>query len=119
MTRCSSIRTIGVGDVRGASAGQRSTTYPGNVIQTVTWALNLIFIGMAVFALVDSIRRPQQAFPAVDRQTKTTWMALLGVSAAVIFIFGAINLLGILAVVVTMFYFVDVRPRVQEISGSR
>lgn len=85
----------------------------------MTWALNLIFLALAVFALVDAIRRPADAFPAVDRQTKTAWMVFTGIGAAVIFIFGAVNFLGIIGVIVTMFYFVDVRPRVREITGSR
>ena len=89
------------------------------MIGYVTWALNLFFLGMAVFALVDVIRRPQQAFPAVERQSKVAWTIFTGISAAVILVFGAVNFLGIIGVIVTMFYLVDVRPKVREISGSR
>jgi len=89
------------------------------VIQTVTWALNLIFLAIAIFALVDVIRRPQEAFPAVERQSKLAWGLFTGIAAAIIFLFGAINFLGIIGVIVTMFYLVDVRPKVREITGSR
>ncbi len=88
-------------------------------MQLVTWALNVFFIGMALFALVDVLRRPAQAFPAVERQTKIAWAAFTGIAAVVIFLFGAVNLLGILGVIVTMLYLVDVRPKVREITGSR
>lgn len=97
----------------------RSGAYSGSVIQIVTWVLNLLFLGMAVFALVDVIRRPTQAFPAVERQSKVAWGIFTAISALVIFVFGAVNFLGIIGVIVTMFYLVDVRPRVRQISGSR
>lgn len=47
------------------------------------------------------------------------WGLFTGIAAAIIFLFGAINFLGIVGVVVTMFYLVDVRPKVREITGSR
>jgi hypothetical protein len=89
------------------------------VIEIVTWVLNIFFLGMAAFGLIDVLRRPAEAFPAVERQSKIAWAAFLGISAAVIFIFGAVNFLGIVGVIVTMFYLVDVRPKVREITGSR
>jgi hypothetical protein len=89
------------------------------VIDYVVFALNLLFLGISLFALVDVLRRPTQAFPAVDRQSKVAWGIFTGISAAVIFLFGAINFLGIIGVIVTMFYLVDVRPKVQEVSGGR
>ena len=89
------------------------------MIQTVTWVLNLLFLGMAIFALVDVIRRPTEAFPAVERQSKVAWGAFTAISALIIFVFGAVNFLGIIGVIVTMFYLVDVRPRVREVTGSR
>ncbi len=89
------------------------------MIQTVSWVLNILFLVLALFALVDVLRRPTEAFPAVERQSKIAWALFTGISAAVIFIFGAVNFLGIVGVIVTMFYFVDVRPKVREITGSR
>jgi hypothetical protein len=89
------------------------------VIEIVTWVLNITFLAIAVFALVDVLRRPTEAFPAVERQTKLAWGIFTAISAAIIFVFGAINFLGIIGVIVTMFYLVDVRPKVREITGSR
>lgn len=86
------------------------------MIEIVSWVLNILFLGMALFALVDVLRRPTEAFPAVERQSKIAWALFTGISAAVIFIFGAVNFLGIVGVIVTMFYFVDVRPKVREIT---
>jgi hypothetical protein len=85
----------------------------------VTWALNLALLGVALFALIDVLRRPAQAFPAVDRQTKIAWAIFTGLAAIIIFAFGAIDFLGVIGVIVSMFYLVDVRPKVREITGSR
>lgn len=85
----------------------------------MTWVLNIFFLGLAVFALIDVLRRPAAAFPAVERQTKVAWGIFMGLAAVIIFAFGAIDFLGIIGVIVTMFYFVDVRPKVREITGSR
>lgn len=89
------------------------------MIEYVVFALNLLFLAISLFALVDVLRRPTQAFPAVDRQSKVAWAIFMAISAAVIFVFGAVNFLGIIGVIVTMFYLVDVRPKVQEITGRR
>lgn len=89
------------------------------MIEIVTWVVNLFFLGMAAFALVDAVRRPTAAFPAVERQSKVAWLVFLSIAAGVIFVFGALHFLGIIGVVVTMFYLVDVRPKVREITGSR
>ena len=87
------------------------------MIQLVTWALNITFLAVAAFALIDVLRRPAAAFPAVERQTKVAWALFLAISAAVIIYFGAVSFLGIVGVIVGMFYFVDVRPKVREITG--
>lgn len=89
------------------------------MIEYVVFALNLVFLGISLFALVDVLRRPAEAFPYVDRQSKVAWGIFTGISAAVIFLFGAVNFLGIIGVIVTMIYLVDVRPKVQEVSGRR
>jgi hypothetical protein len=89
------------------------------VIELVTWGLNIVFLAVAAFALIDVLRRPAQAFPAVERQTKVAWALFTGIAAAIILLFGAVNFLGIIGVIVTMFYLVDVRPKVREITSSR
>lgn len=89
----------------------------------VSWALNLFLLGMAAFAAFDVIRRPTEAFPAVDRQTKTAWLIFMGLSVGLVLVFppisGGFSFLGIIGVIVSMFYLVDVRPKVREITRSR
>lgn len=80
--------------------------------------LDAIAIGFAIFAFIDVLRTRSDAFPAVDRQTKTAWLIFLGLSILIL-PFGVINFLGIIGVIVTMFYMVDVRPKVRQVTGSR
>ena len=57
-----------------------------NFLQSGVFTL-LILGGLilAVFALIDAIRVPEQAFPAAGKRTKNLWLIILGVSIAVIF----------------------------------
>lgn len=92
--------------------------YAGGVFRYILLTLNVIAIGFAIFAFIDVLRTRPDAFPAVDRQTKVAWLIFLGLSILIL-PFGVVNFLGIIGVIVTMFYMVDVRPKVREITGSR
>ena len=61
-----------------------------------------------VFALLDAITRPQQAFPAHDKQTKQFWLIVLVLAALSTFL-GFLSLVGLVAALV---YLLDVRPAV-------
>ena len=90
---------------------------PPLIATLVSW-LNLAIALGAVFCFIDAVRRPADAFPAIDRQTKTFWLIILGLCAVIIAIgFSAIGLLGLFAAVAVIMYLVDVRPRVKEITG--
>lgn len=68
---------------------------------------------LAVFALIDAIRVPEQAFTAAGKQTKNMWLIILGISVAVIFAFPLL-ILKIAGVVAAAVYVVDVRPAVKQ-----
>ena len=80
----------------------------------------LIFLGLqlaiavgALVGLIDAARRPSAAFIAAGKLTKPAWVAILAVSAVVAYFFGLNGfLLGLVAAVATIVYFVDVRPAV-------
>jgi hypothetical protein len=79
----------------------------------------LLIIGgliLAVFALIDAVRVPEQAFPAAGKQTKNVWLIILGISIAVIFAF-PILILKIAGVVAAAVYVIDVRPAVKQYRG--
>jgi hypothetical protein len=84
----------------------------------VILAVWIILLGVKGFALIDCVRRPAQAFPAVGKQSKVLWLVLTGVA----FLTGllpnmTLNLIGIAGAVAALVYLFDVRPRLIEIMG--
>ncbi|MBA2477039.1 MAG: DUF2516 family protein, partial [Sporichthyaceae bacterium] len=58
--------------------------------------LFLASLGTRLFALVDAIRRPPQAFEAAGKLTKTAWMIILSLGVVVGLVLpGTVNLLNI------------------------
>lgn len=84
-------------------------------------ALAIGAIGLKVYALVDAVRVPTQAFPAAGKLTKPIWVGILVLSLVVAIIVypNAIHLLSILGVVAAAVYLVDVRPAVRQFRGGR
>jgi hypothetical protein len=76
----------------------------------------LAVLGVQVYALVDAAVRPAAAFVAAGRLTKPAWVAILAVSLVVGQALGLISPLGLVAVVATIVYFVDVRPALRALS---
>lgn len=74
----------------------------------------MIGLAIAVWAFIDCVLRPARAFPAVDRQTKTAWLIFLGIATIVQLFWGALSLLGIAAIIVSVYYLVDVRAKVVQ-----
>lgn len=71
---------------------------------------------LVVWALIDCIMRPAAAFPAIERQTKVAWITFLALATVFVMFFGAISLIGMLGVVIGVYYLVDVRTKVLEIT---
>lgn len=99
------------------------------IIGSLQWIvyllLSLVVFATQLFALVDAIRRPAGAFTAEGKLTKPIWLAILGVAAALGFLSlplgGGVNLgfIGLIAVVASIVYLVDVRPRLQPYGNGR
>jgi len=91
----------------------------------VTWiiaGLSWVVLIAAVVAIVDIARRPAEAFPAVDRQSKVFWLIMMSLSALLVSPlvgFSIIGLLGLVAVVAVAVYYADVRPKLAEITRRR
>ena len=87
------------------------------------WTYYVLYWGLAalrIWALVDCVTRRSAAFPAVDKLTKPTWIAILAV-AGVIGQFASLPEypLSLVSAVIAAVYLADVRPAVREISGGR
>jgi Protein of unknown function (DUF2516) len=75
--------------------------------------VSLAIFAIKVFALVDAAVRPQAAWRAAVAQSKSMWLVILAVSL----LLGGMGLLGVAALVATIFYLVDVRPKLQEVKA--
>ena len=84
------------------------------LVSSILW---LGALGLAVFGLIDALRVPTDAFPYAGKRTKTLWLVILGVAAAVLLVAGPLNILGLAAVVASAVYLVDVRPAVKQYRG--
>ncbi|ETD32906.1 MULTISPECIES: DUF2516 family protein [Actinomycetes] len=87
--------------------------------QSIVLLLLTVAAGVAAaVSLVHAALQRPDAFPAVDRQTKVIWVSILAAATLIIWLFGAISFLGIIAVVAAIVYIVDVRPRVDSIQNQ-
>ncbi|MGV9827612.1 MULTISPECIES: DUF2516 family protein [unclassified Gordonia (in: high G+C Gram-positive bacteria)] len=78
-----------------------------------------VVAGLAsALALVHAAVQRSDAFPAVDRQSKVIWVSILAAATLFIWVFGAVNFLGLAGIVAMLVYLVDVRPRVDAIQGK-
>ncbi len=83
--------------------------------------LSIAAFALTVYALVDVLRRPAEAFPYAGKRTKTFWSVVLGVATAVAFVFlfnSPLSIFGILSVVAAGIYLADVRPAVRTYRGG-
>ena len=86
-----------------------------NPADLLLFVLGVGLLGLKVWALLDALRRPAEAFVAAGKQTKIIWVALLVIVVLLgrTSVFNVFALAGAVAAVV---YLVDVRPAV---SGGR
>jgi hypothetical protein len=86
-------------------------------------ALTFAAFVVEAWALIDVLRRPSGAFPAVGKQTKKLWLIILGVAAVVglgsiVYGVSLVSILPIVAFVAAAIYLTDVRPKVKEFRGG-
>ena len=80
--------------------------------------LGILALGLSAFALIDCLRRPAPAFPAIGRQSKVLWLILTGASVLASLAWGWVPFfLTIAAIVISLIYLFDVRPKIREITG--
>ena len=79
----------------------------------VTWIWRLAQVAavvLGVWALVDTLRRPDQHFVAADKRTKGFWLAVNAAGLLVVVLMGMNSMFGLLGVVANAVYLADVRP---------
>ena len=89
---------------------------PIGVLEPIFLLLLLAQAALKVFVFVDAVRRPEGAYVAADKQTKTFWLIVLGLAVVAQLVFfrplGIINIIGTIAALV---YLVDARPALREV----
>lgn len=81
--------------------------------------LGVVALGCEVFAFVDALRHPENAYVAAGKRTRTFWLVLLGVALAIGFVtlFNPLSLFGLLAFVGAAVYLADVRQALRQVRG--
>jgi uncharacterized membrane protein len=83
--------------------------------------VSLVFLGVLIakmWALIDAILRPAPAYPAADKQTKTAWMWILGLTLAAHVLIPSF-LLMLAGTVAAFVYLLDVRPALAAVTRRR
>ncbi|MFE9931361.1 DUF2516 family protein [Streptomyces sp. NPDC005533] len=72
---------------------------------------------LAVAAFVIALLAREDAYRAADKQTKTFWLVILGITV-VVNVFLQMLFLQIAGLVATIVFFVDVRPALKQVTGG-
>jgi Protein of unknown function (DUF2516) len=86
----------------------------------------MTLLGFALFilelvAFIDAAMRPTDAYVAAGKQTKQFWLVLIGLFSFITLTFGPLGLfgLGLVGIVASGVYLLDVRPALKEVGGGR
>lgn len=85
------------------------------LVLLVLWIAVMVVLAIS---LLDAIRQPAQAFPAVGRLSKPAWLAILGVGLALTFVAQPLGLLWIISAIAGIVYLVDTKPKLRQIRGG-
>lgn len=97
------------------------------VVYAITWILAIGCALLGVFAVGDAATRRADAFAAADKQTKGTWSGITAACAVISVLgvlvggpFAVFGLLWLAALIGSLVYLLDVRPKLREVQrGSR
>ena len=87
------------------------------------WILRIIWLAgipVGLFAFVHAALQRAEAFTAVDKLTKIAWLGITGAAAVVLLLAmdGPFTIIWIAALVASLVYIVDVRPKVKDVQGK-
>ena len=95
--------------------------YGDRVFNAVTGSIEFIlwiaFGLIKAAAFIDSLRWRKDAYPAIGRQSKIFWAAILGASFILGLFFPALGIIGLAGLAAALVYLLDVRVRIKEILG--
>ena len=109
----------GGGPAGAAEAGE--TGYSEGVFglsNALLAAISFAVLILHVWALVDCLTRPANAFEAAGKLTKPAWLAITAIALGLGLLSNPLGLFGLAAIVASIVYLVDVRPAVREVQGG-
>jgi Protein of unknown function (DUF2516) len=116
---------------RGEPAGPRVSRgpvalsgYPRGVVfqfeSMVSEIAFFVILAVKVWAFVDALLRPAEAYVAAGKLTKQAWLLILGLTVATALVWpSVIGLLSIVGIVAAFVYILDVRPALASITRRR
>ncbi len=79
-----------------------------------------VLLAFKVFAFVDALVRPAEAYVAAGKLNKPAWLLILGVLlVASVLLSGPFGLLSLVSIVATFVYLLDARPALLEVTRRR
>lgn len=84
---------------------------------TLVWLLYMIMLVLAVVALFLAATAREDAYRAADKQKKSFWLIILGITVAVN-LFVPMLFLQLAGAVASIVFMVDVRPALKAVSGG-
>ncbi|MET8513582.1 DUF2516 family protein [Streptomyces sp. NPDC005077] len=84
---------------------------------TLVWLLYLIMLVLAVVALFLAATAREDAYRAADKQKKSFWLIILGITVAVN-LFVPMLFLQLAGAVASIVFMVDVQPALKAVSGG-
>lgn len=76
------------------------------LMQVIYW----VAVALAGWALIDALIRPATAYVAAGKLTKPAWGAITALALVITYFTGPLGFFGLIAVVASIVYLVDVRP---------
>lgn len=83
--------------------------------------LDLLFYGclaIQAWAAIDCLTRPTAAFTAAEKLTKPAWLGITIGAVLIGYLTERIGFFGLVTMVASLVYLVDVRPAVRQIQGG-
>ncbi|QES48943.1 DUF2516 domain-containing protein [Streptomyces venezuelae] len=84
---------------------------------SVVALLGLAMLVLAVVAFVFALLAREDAYRAADKQTKTFWLVILGITVVVDLFLGML-FLQIAGLIASIVFMVDVKPALKRVSGG-
>lgn len=72
-------------------------------------------LALALWAFVDAVIRPTPLFTAANKLTKPAWLGITGIALAISLLSPVVQIFGLVALVASIVYLVDVRPALREV----